>query len=189
MDHHNLAMIRGDRKNPGLKGPGLAHYQELYNYVRRLWMPREEGRYGSIVEPLLQWAKTRTAAEDRQVVPCRAGVLNAVVYSNGDVSVCENHPPLGNLRERSFPEIWNSAEAQSLRESIAARACHCTNEVFLWPSIVYQPHQLIRAMFGARVWKRAKPLTDRERLTPVVDAAGQISDESRLVNIQTSGSV
>jgi MoaA/NifB/PqqE/SkfB family radical SAM enzyme len=189
MDHHNLAMIRGDRKNPGLKGPGLALYQELYNYVRRLWMPREEGRYGSIVEPLLQWAKTRTAAEDRQVVPCRAGVLNAVVYSNGDVSVCENHPPLGNLRERSFPEIWNSAEAQSLRKSIAARACHCTNEVFLWPSIVYQPHQLIRAVFGARVWKRTKPLTDHERLTPVVDTAGQISDESRLVSIQTSGSV
>ena len=103
MDHHNLALIRGDRKNPSLQGPNLAQYQELYDYVRRLWAPREEGRYGSVVEPMLQWAKSRTAAaEQRQVVPCRAGILNAVVYSNGDVSVCENHAPLGNLRREDF---------------------------------------------------------------------------------------
>jgi MoaA/NifB/PqqE/SkfB family radical SAM enzyme len=104
MDHHNLAMIRGDRKNPSLHGPGLEQYRQLYEYVRRLWATREKDRYGSIVEPMLQWAKSRTAATQAQVVPCRAGILNAVVYANGDVSVCENHPPLGNLRQKSFPE-------------------------------------------------------------------------------------
>ena len=74
-----------------------------------------------MVEPMLQWAKSRTAAKQEQAMPCRAGVLNAVVYSNGDVSVCETHEPLGNLREKTFPEIWNSAEAQALRKSIAAK--------------------------------------------------------------------
>ena len=62
MDHHNLALIRGDRKNPSLQGPSLQQYQLLYEYVRRLWASREEGRYGSMVEPMLQWAKSRTAA-------------------------------------------------------------------------------------------------------------------------------
>src|SRR3984957_5799228 len=56
MDHHNLAMIRGDRKNPSLQGPSLEQYRVLYEYVRRLWASREEGRYGSVVEPMLQWA-------------------------------------------------------------------------------------------------------------------------------------
>ena len=112
MDHHNLALIRGDRKNPSLMGPAMEQYQELYEYVRRLWAPREEGRYGSIVEPMLQWAKSRTAAAQRQVIPCRAGVLTAVVYSNGDVSVCETHAPIGNLRQNTFGEIWNSLEAK-----------------------------------------------------------------------------
>jgi sulfatase maturation enzyme AslB (radical SAM superfamily) len=46
MDHHNLALIRGDRKNPSLKGPNLTAYQELVHYARRLWAPREENRYG-----------------------------------------------------------------------------------------------------------------------------------------------
>ena len=153
MDHHNLAMIRGDRKNPSLQGPKLEQYQNLYAHVHNLWMPREEKRFGSIMEPMLQWAKTRTAIEQRQVVPCRAGYLTGVVYANGDVSLCENHPPVGNLRKNSFLEIWRGATSNGLRESIAAKQCWCTNEVFLWPSINYQPVQLARAMMAAKPWR------------------------------------
>src|SRR5215510_5886562 len=36
MSHHNLALIRGDRKNPSLQGPKLAEYQKLAEYVQRL---------------------------------------------------------------------------------------------------------------------------------------------------------
>src|SRR5205814_851398 len=85
---------------------GMPEYQRLYEYIRRLWAPREEGRYGSVVEPMLQWAKMRTLEQKRQVVPCKAGVLSAVVYANGDVSVCEMHTPLGNLRQKTFREMW-----------------------------------------------------------------------------------
>jgi MoaA/NifB/PqqE/SkfB family radical SAM enzyme len=163
MDHHNLALIRGDRKNPALKTPDMRQYAELYSYMRRLWMPREAGRYGGIVEPLLQWAKMQTLARGTQVIPCRAGVLSAVVAANGDVSVCELHESLGNLRQQSFWEIWNSEKAVRLRAAIAAKECHCTTEVFLWPSIVYQPKPLVQAMVGARVWQRVVPLGAGEK--------------------------
>jgi MoaA/NifB/PqqE/SkfB family radical SAM enzyme len=186
MDHHNLALIRGDRKNPSLQGPGLEQYQKLYQYVRQLWAPREYGRYGSVVEPMLQWAKARTAAKQRQDVPCRAGILSAVVYSNGDVSVCESHAPLGNLRDKSFDEIWGSADALALRKSIAARECYCTNEVFLWPSIVYQPYQMVRAMVGARVWRKARPLPAGEQPRPT-SGGPKSEDFNKLVRIQLKG--
>jgi hypothetical protein len=165
----------------------LEQYRELYDYVQRLWAPREEGRYGSLVEPMLQWAKSRTAATQSQVVPCRAGVLSAVVYANGDVSVCENHSPIGNLREKTFPDIWNSPEAAKVRQSIAAKECYCTNEVFLWPSITYQPVQLVRAMTGARVWRGIKPLPDADRLTPKVEEGVLSPDHEKLVSIQAAG--
>jgi MoaA/NifB/PqqE/SkfB family radical SAM enzyme len=171
MDHHNIALIRGDRKNPTLKGPKLQEYRELLNYQARLWAPREQGRFGSIVEPMLQWAKLRTAEEERQVVPCRAGVLSAVVYANGDVGICENHPPLGNLRKKTFWEIWRSEEAQKLRHSIANKECYCTNEVFLWPSIVYQPTKLAQAIAGAKVWQKVKPLGPGEKVDVPIDGA------------------
>src|SRR6185503_3096607 len=97
MDHHNLAIIRGDRKNPTLHGPKLQEYEELYEYIRRLWAPREVGRYGGIVEPRLQWGKVETVKQQRQVIPCMAGIISGVVYANGDVGVCEIHKPIGNL--------------------------------------------------------------------------------------------
>lgn len=164
MDHHNLAIIRGDRKNPSLQGPSLQQYTELYQYIRRLWVSRETGRYGSMVEPMLQWAKVQTIAKRTQVIPCRAGRLSAVVYANGDVSVCELHKPLGNLRQGSFWEIWTSPEAQRLRESIARKACYCTTEVFLWPSIVFQPARLAQAMLGAKIWQRPESLRPHEKV-------------------------
>lgn len=150
MEHHNIALIRGDRKNPSLQGPDMDRYLKLMHKVREVWKPREEGRFGSAVEPMLQWAKVKTARERRQVIPCRAGVLSAVIYSNGDVSFCENHLPIGNLRKQPFAEIWKSKGAHALRTSISNKDCHCTNEVFLWPSIVFQPTQLARAYLHSR---------------------------------------
>lgn len=153
MDHHNLAILRGDRKNPTLEGPTLERYRRLWETVRDIWRPRELDRFGSSVEPMLQAAKMRTAEARAQVVPCRAGILTGVVYSNGDVSVCEHHPPIGNIRERSFGEIWRSDEANRLRESIARKECWCTNEIFLWPSIVYHPVELVKARFAGGTWE------------------------------------
>jgi MoaA/NifB/PqqE/SkfB family radical SAM enzyme len=150
LEHHNLAVIRGDRKNPSLRGPALQNYRNLYLHVAKVWRDRDRGRFGGAVEPMLQWAKLKTIESDSQYVPCTAGVLTGVVYANGDVSVCETHAPLGNLRQKSFFEIWDSAEAEALRRRIRAKECYCTNEVFLWPSIVFQPVQLVKAAVGAK---------------------------------------
>ncbi len=190
MDHHNLVLIRGDRKNPSLQGPQLDEFRELYVYMQRLWATREEGRYGSIAEPITHWAKARIAKERRQVVPCRAGALSGVVYSNGDVSVCENHAPIGNLRDKSFPEIWSSTEAGELRASIARKECHCTNETFLWPSVVYQPFHLARALVGAKVWQTVDPLPEDQMapvaLDPNTSSAQSAAALERLVQIQAT---
>ncbi len=150
MEHHNLAIIRGDRKNPSLQGPHLEKYKELYRHVAEVWEDREKTRFGASVEPMLQWAKVKTIEAETQFIPCKAGILTGVVYANGDVSVCEQHFPLGNLREKSFFEIWDSPEAEKLRAQIKAKKCYCTNEMFLWSSIVYQPVQLTRAVVGTK---------------------------------------
>jgi MoaA/NifB/PqqE/SkfB family radical SAM enzyme len=164
MMHHNLAIIRGDRKNPTLEGPALQEYKDLYQYLRRLWSDREERRYGSTVEPMLQWAKLKGAEQKRQFVPCRAGVLSAVVHANGDIGVCEQRPPIGNLRRNTFKEIWQSTHATEIRGSISHKECYCTNEIFMWPSIVFQPVQLAKSMIGARVWETVRPLDESERV-------------------------
>lgn len=171
MTHHNLAIIRGDRKDPTLQGPALEEYRRLYDYVRRLWADREEGRYGSMVEPMLQWVKLKAAEREEQFVPCRAGVLSAVVHANGDIGVCEQRPPLGNLRQQSFMEIWRSHMARQIRRSIRDKECYCTNEIFMWPSIVFQPAHLAKSMLGAKVWQHPKALGAGERADYAQSAA------------------
>ncbi len=165
MTHHNIAMLRGERKRPTLMGPALENYRELVDYMASLWREREEGRFGGIVDPMLHWGKERIAAAQTQAVPCKAGVLTGVVYANGDVSLCEQHEPIGNLRQTPFPEIWNSEQASTLRRSIGCKECFCTNEVFLWPSIVFSPSWLPRAFVGSRAWRKAPPLSPEDRVT------------------------
>jgi MoaA/NifB/PqqE/SkfB family radical SAM enzyme len=164
MMHHNLAIIRGDRKNPTLRGPALDEYRELYSYIRRLWSDREAARYGAIVEPMLQWAKLKSAEQERQFAPCRAGVLTAVIHANGDVGVCEQRPPIGNLRQNSFMEIWHSHHTGQIRRSICRKECYCTNEIFMWSSIIYQPLPLARSLIGSKIWQRAEPLQPDEKV-------------------------
>lgn len=169
MAHHHLAIIRGDRKNPSLQGPELERYNELAGYVRRLWQSRDEHRQGSIVDPLLQYVKQRGAQEQRQIVPCRAGVLSAVVYANGDVGVCEQRPPIGNLRNHSFMEIWRARSTDNVRKSIGAGECFCTNEIFMWPSIVFQPWHLFKTIISARAWRQPQRLVAGEKASYAVD--------------------
>jgi MoaA/NifB/PqqE/SkfB family radical SAM enzyme len=188
MDHHNLAIIRGDRKNPALKTPPLDQYQALFDYIRRLWQPREQGRYGGIVEPMLQWAKVKTLEERKQVVACKAGVLTAVVSANGDISICELHEPVGNLRQQSFWDIWNSDKAKRQRESVQRKECHCTTEVFLWPSIVFQPKHLIQGMAGAKVWQKVTPLPAEQKLALTAeDVDLEASTRERTVILRKDG--
>jgi hypothetical protein len=103
-----------------------------------------------------------------------------VIHANGNVAVCETEAyfkPLGNLREKSFREIWFSEEAEAQRRVIRNKECHCTNEVFLWPSITYQPLQLGRAALGAKVWKHPVPLSAAERAR-VLNAPAPAADGS-----------
>ncbi len=154
IEHHGIALIRDNWKEQSLQKPAAEKYRKLCLHIETLWKIRKKKRAGSLVEPLLQYAKLETIREGQQVIPCLAGVLSAVVYDNGDVGVCEIHKPLGNLRNRSFFEIWKSPEARILRNAIRAKKCFCTHEISMWPSIVFQPLQLIRAMIGTTLKKK-----------------------------------
>jgi hypothetical protein len=96
------------------------------------------------------------------------------------VGVCEQRPPIGNLRQQSFMEIWRSHVAGEIRRSIRDKECYCTNEIFMWPSIVFQPAQLAKSMVGARVWEKVEPLPDGERVD-YAEAAVPVAQPARTI--------
>ena len=70
----------------------------------------------------------RTLREQRQVIPCMAGVASAQIAPNGDVwTCCIRAESMGNLREHDydFNAVWTTAKAKELRRSIKAGECHC----------------------------------------------------------------
>lgn len=89
--------------------------------------------------------------ENKQPVPCRAGSLIGQVYANGDVHVCPVLPPLGNLRTRSFNDIWHGKEAKGQLLSIKRGECVCNNVCYLRLSMTSYwklPFLMLKALFS-----------------------------------------
>lgn len=61
--------------------------------------------------------------------------ITPVIYSNGDVAVCEFSRPFANLAgfEDNFMALWNSPQSLAQREKL--RCCSCTHACFLVPSM------------------------------------------------------
>jgi MoaA/NifB/PqqE/SkfB family radical SAM enzyme len=70
----------------------------------------------------------RTLREQRQVIPCMAGVASAQIAPNGDVwTCCIRAQSMGNLRDHGydFGSVWRTGKGNQLRESIKAGECFC----------------------------------------------------------------
>ena len=70
----------------------------------------------------------RTLLEQRQVLPCYAGVASAHIAPDGDVwTCCTRAEPIGNLRQVGYDlgQVWGSRRAARLRGSIRRGECHC----------------------------------------------------------------
>jgi radical SAM protein with 4Fe4S-binding SPASM domain len=149
LDQHKVQLLQGERRRSTLRAPDPDRFFALERRVTQLWSHRANGTADKLSAPLLSWAKARAFAGRQQVVPCKAGIMSAVIYSNGDVAVCETdsaHPRLGNLRQHSFRDLWSSPQAERARAMIRTRQCACANERCLAVSLLYQPAELARAM-------------------------------------------
>jgi MoaA/NifB/PqqE/SkfB family radical SAM enzyme len=81
----------------------------------------------------------KTITENRFQIPCYAGVSGGFIDNEGMMGACEHTTPFGNLREYNydFKKIWNSDQANKIREGIF-NGCFCTNEPQWWhPTILY----------------------------------------------------
>jgi MoaA/NifB/PqqE/SkfB family radical SAM enzyme len=73
---------------------------------------------------------SRILAEERQVIPCYAGVSNAHLSAHGELWPCcvlgDEHS-LGNLRDHDydFATVWNSDRARQVRRFIQTGGCAC----------------------------------------------------------------
>ncbi|HYM66461.1 MAG TPA: SPASM domain-containing protein, partial [Patescibacteria group bacterium] len=100
----------------------------------------------------------KTLREQRQVIPCMAGVASAQIAPNGDVwTCCVRAQSMGNLREHNydFGTVWRTGKANELRRSIKAGECYCplanaayTNMLIHEPTVMKVTAEVARAKVG-----------------------------------------
>ncbi len=101
----------------------------------------------------------RTLSEQRQVIPCMAGVASAQIAPNGDVwTCCIRAQSMGNLRDHGydFASVWKTGKADQLRRSIKAGECFCplanaayTNMLTHGPTVTRVATDVARSRAGA----------------------------------------
>jgi MoaA/NifB/PqqE/SkfB family radical SAM enzyme len=72
----------------------------------------------------------RILKEEKQIIPCYAGISNVHMSPYGDIWACCTlgyDKSMGNIRDHGydFQLIWNSDQARNVREYIRKRNCHC----------------------------------------------------------------
>ena len=149
-----LTLLRGSPLDKSLLLPDIDRLKELHRHKSA----RTPGKQPFLWR-LADWATYTLSLEilkkDTQVVPCEAGRVLGVVEADGTVKHCELLPPIGNLRQQTFNEIWNSADAQRARQKIVNKECRCTHECNLFPSILAHP---VRAGIALARASRKRPL-------------------------------
>ena len=127
-------MLTGNPRDAAVQLPPLDDLEKTVDqiYAARDNTPAQDNWFRVYKEINL-----RTNVEKRQVIPCRAGSLIAVIDANGDVRACSQLPPLGNLRDQSIREIWNSTAARQQHRAIIGGGCACNNDCYLIYSLNY----------------------------------------------------
>jgi len=114
----------------------------------------------------------RTLREQRQVIPCMAGVASAQIAPNGDVwTCCVRAQSMGNLREHNydFGSVWRTGKADELRRSIKNRECYCplanaayTNMLTHGPTVAKVASEVARSRVAAMFTRAPQPTHSHE---------------------------
>lgn len=126
--------LSGNPRDPAL---GLPAREDLKRTIDGIYAARQTSAVTTSFLNTYRDLILETIFEKRQVVPCRAGSLLCLVDANGDVRACPLLPPIGNVRDSSFLEIWHNEAARRQHRSIRRGSCVCSNDCFTGLSLVY----------------------------------------------------
>ena len=103
----------------------------------------------------------RILEENRQVIPCYAGISNVHINFDGGVWPCcvlGYDKEMGNLREcdYDFQKLWKSPQAKAVRKSIKRKECVCPLANQGYSNILLHFRSLVRAAWKSYQFGRKK---------------------------------
>jgi len=95
----------------------------------------------------------RILDENRQVIPCFAGISNVHINFDGEVWPCcvlGYSQPLGSLRAHGydFQKVWHSGQAKAVRKYIKDGNCACPLANQAYSNILCSPKYLLKVIYN-----------------------------------------
>jgi MoaA/NifB/PqqE/SkfB family radical SAM enzyme len=141
VDYHDFELLRGEYKDTSFALPSLEDIRYIHTCIiknRELYLKRDQVIWYervAVISFLVLVEKLKELCLTRKSMPylCSAGKNIGVIDANGDVRLCELLDPVGNLRQANydFSSVWNSRQADELRDSIIKKHCSCTHNCFI----------------------------------------------------------
>ena len=141
VDYHDFELLRGDYKDAEYELASLEKVKRIHRsivknrerYLRRDHIAWYERLAVISFLVLVQKLKELSLAGGRTPYRCSAGKNIAVIDANGDLRLCELLSPIGNLKQQNynFSTVWNSIQANKLRDEIVRKHCFCTHNCFI----------------------------------------------------------
>lgn len=156
-DAITFALTRGAPREPKSKNINIKYYIKLNKKMESDYLGNKVSGFRKIfLWPVVVASKIlmhrlviNTYLKGYQI-PCFAGQLNAVIYSNGDVYPCEmlTKQKIGNLREVNFDfqKLWRSKKLKKIIKEIKEKKCFCTHECHLPINIIYSPKYILKIL-------------------------------------------
>lgn len=149
-----INLIRGEPCLGPMGEIDLKHYLDFIKILEDGWSARDLGYFSFLGKSFIQRKEllqkkiiATVFNEDRYVIPCLAGKLNAVLTETGNIYPCEIlNKKIGNIRDVNFEfrKLWTSDEAGKIRKFIKDSKCYCTYECAITMNILFNIKQLVK---------------------------------------------
>ena len=147
VDFHNFEIMRGEPRDGQIGPPEISDLEWVKPHIFQAW--RSYMFYGKRY-PFQSWLALglkrfiftmyiEMLRQEKQLIPCYAARISAVVDAGGNLYFCELREPIGNLREASLQNLWHSERAEHIRASIERGDCYCVHSCFQQKSVFLNP--------------------------------------------------
>ncbi len=157
-DIHTFDFVRGDVRNEEVTLPPAQELKGVVEKIKSVYRSYAGFKGMEIHSGLAQkFSKSvmlyyndlflKMLGSRKQIIPCYAGEMNAVIDPYGNVGFCELRGNFGNLRKYNynFKKIWNSASAEKQRAEIKSGKCSCYHPCYQFVNIMFNPLELAAA--------------------------------------------
>ena len=129
--YHLPELIKNNQSSPDDGSLSLSEATSVAN----AYLNSPEGKRLSSIQRKKILLSLQILKNKKRVIPCYAGDVDLVIYPEGDISLCENTLPIGNIRDFDY-DLQKACRGDNFKSTYRqTKDCACLNGCNLLTSL------------------------------------------------------